>query len=511
MQDDPRIEPLLRVENLSKRYASPVLREINLEIMPGEVHALMGANGAGKSTLARILCGLTIPDGGRLFRSGKSFAPQNKRDAQTAGVIMVMQELNLLSTLSVAENIFLDRLPQRAGFICQQQLTRMAVEALQRVGLSDLLPSTIVGTLGMGVRQLLEIAAALARRCQVLILDEPTAALTQREVDLLFSNIRRLQADGVGILYISHRMDEIRSIASRVSVLRDGACVAQYPTGDVNPNQFIRDMSGGESTFVLPRVKQKKFRSTVLTVEKLCVGVRIREVSFSLMSGEILGLAGIVGSGRTLTLRALFGAVRATSGSVTVGEGASGLFTHPSQAVAAGMGMVPEDRRHDALLLSQSVRVNATLSTLPIHSKRGWLNVHSERHSTNRLCDRLKIACKTPEQTVDELSGGNQQKVSLGRWLERSCEVLLCDEPTRGVDAASKASIHNLLRNVAAEGTGVLVVSSELSELFSLCDRILVMSDGRMTGDFTADNWSEEVIHAAAFKGLSTAHRASVT
>ena len=413
---------------------------------------------------------------------------------------MVLQELNIIPTLTVAENLFLARLPRRFGFVERKGLERLAGDALARVGLSDVSPAETAGRLGVGQQQLVEIAGALARDGRILVLDEPTAALTDPEIELLFANIRRLQDEGVGILYISHRMDEIRRIADRVTVLRDGKRVAVHSATEVTPRELIREMSGHD----LPQRSAPGAAvhgPPALRVENLSRGKRVREVSFTLHEGEILGLAGLIGSGRTETLRAIFGADPAQAGSVRVGEGRPQLFTEPSRAVAAGIGMVPEDRKQDALLLPQSLRVNATLATLDRHARFGWLDGGSETDAATAMCDRLDVQSAGVAQPAMELSGGNQQKVAIGRWLERDSRILLCDEPTRGVDAAAKDGIHEVLREMARAGKGILVVSSELEELMNLCDRILVMSAGRVAAEFAAGEWTQEKINAAAFSG----------
>jgi ribose transport system ATP-binding protein len=495
-------QPLLSVTGLQKSYTVPVLSDFSFELLPGEVHALVGSNGAGKSTFARILSGLTQPDAGRLELDGKLYTPRSKREAEHAGIVMVMQELNVIGTLTVAENIFLGRLPRRAGFVRFAKLRRMAHEALARVGLQDLDPATPARHLGVGQQQLVEIAAALAQNCRLLILDEPTAALTDPEIDHLFENIRRLQVESVGIIYVSHRMDEIRRIANRVTVLRDGRRVATHPVQEVTPSALVREMVGHD----LPERKVSATRvteQTGLRVSHLSAGDRVRDVSFEIRQGEILGLAGLIGAGRTETLRAIFGADPKTSGEIFVGASSEPVaIRQPSDAVHAGIGMVPEDRKTDGLLLAQSIRVNTTLATLSRHVRAGgWLDFRAETSTTNSLRERLGVRCASPEQTVSELSGGNQQKIVIARWLARNCSVLLFDEPTRGIDVAAKDTIYQLLRDLASEGKAVLVVSSELTELMALCDRILVMSAGAIAAEFLPGQWSQEKITHAAFSG----------
>ncbi len=493
---------MLLVKGLQKSYSVPVLSDFSFELVAGEVHALVGSNGAGKSTFARILSGLTQADSGAIEFQGNPYAPRSKRDAEHAGIIMVMQELNVIGTLTVAENIFLSRLPQTAGFVRFAQLRKIAREALGRVGLEDLDPTTPARQLGVGQQQLVEIAGALAQNCRVLILDEPTAALTDPEIDRLFDNIRRLQAEGVGIIYVSHRMDEIRRISTRVTVLRDGRRVATHPAQEVTPAALVREMVGHD----LPERKSGSTRATQevgLRVSHLSSGDRVRDVSFEVRRGEILGLAGLIGAGRTETLRAIFGADRKTGGEIFVGESPrAATIREPADAVRCGIGMVPEDRKMDGLLLAQSIRVNTTLATLSEHVQGGgWLNFRSETNTTNTLGERLGVRCASPEQVVSELSGGNQQKIVVARWLARNCSVLLFDEPTRGIDVAAKDTIYQLLRDLATEGKAVLVVSSELTELMALCDRILVMSAGSIAAEFLPGGWSQEKITHAAFSG----------
>lgn len=501
---------LLQVVGLHKSYNVPVLTDFSFDLRGGEVHALIGSNGAGKSTFARILCGLTLPNSGEMQFNGHRHAPRSKREAEHAGIVMVLQELNVIGTLSVAENIFLNRLPRRSGFVRFAALHDQTREALARVGLGGLDPATPAGQLGVGQQQLVEVAGALAHNCRLLILDEPTAALTDPETDRLFDNIRRLQADGVGIIYISHRMDEIRRIADRVTVLRDGQRVATHEAAEVTPASMVREMVGHD----LPERKAAADRAAgepALRVDRLRAGDRVRDVSFQARRGEILGLAGLIGSGRTETLRAIFGADKKDGGEVFLGSATRPIvIREPSDAVRAGIGMVPEDRKQDGLLLTQSIRVNTTLATLPRHTRRGgWLDAEAETETTSSLCQRLDVRCASLEQAVSELSGGNQQKVVIGRWLARDCSVLLFDEPTRGIDVAAKDMVYQLLRDLAADGKAVVFVSSELTELMAVCDRMLVMSAGRIAAEFLPGEWTQEKITHAAFSGYLDRQKAA--
>ncbi|MGZ5567430.1 MAG: sugar ABC transporter ATP-binding protein, partial [Limisphaerales bacterium] len=494
--------PLLQVTGLEKSYNVPVLSDFSFDLQRGEVHALVGSNGAGKSTFARILCGLTQRDRGELQFDGRDHNPTSKRDAEHAGVVMVLQELNIIPTLTIAENIFLNRLPRNGGFIRYDDLYAQASKALARAGLDDVDPSLPAGLLGVGHQQLVEIAGALSQDCRLLILDEPTAALSDPEIDKLFENVRRLQSEGVGIIYVSHRMDEIRRIANRITVLRDGRRVATHDVGTVTSAELVREMAGHD----LPERKRGASRATgavALRVNNLQSGTRVRGVSFEVRHGEILGIAGLIGSGRTETLRAIFGADPKQNGEIFV-DGKAVNIGSPQDAVKAGVALIPEDRKQHGLLLSQSIRVNTTLASISRHARAGWLNANAESQTATSHCQQLNTRCHTIEQTVGELSGGNQQKVVIARWLARDCDILLFDEPTRGIDVAAKDTFYELLRGLAARGKAVVIVSSELVELMALCARIAVMSDGRIAAEFLPGEWSQEKITKAAFSSYLT-------
>lgn len=501
-------QTLLQIRGLYKSYAVPVLRDIRLDVHAGEAHALLGANGAGKSTLSRIVCGLTDADSGEMFFGGERYRPESKAEAEENGVQMVMQELNLVGTLSVAENLFLNRLPRRFGFVGYDKLHRMTREALARVGLEDLEPDRPVDSLGVGHQQLVEIASALARPCRLLILDEPTAALTGPEIDLLFENVRRLKQEGVGIIYISHRMEEILTICDRVTVLRDGNVVVTRPANEITIDEIVQQMVGRETVEELEDHLQREPGPIALRVEGLRRGNAVRDVSFDVHRGEILGFAGLVGSGRTETLRAIFGADQPDAGTVRRAPDAPPLrIDSPRDAVRAGIGMVPEDRKQQGLLLPLSIGVNTTLSRIPRSSRlRGWIDASRDHETAVSYADRLELQRASVDQPVIELSGGNQQKVVMARWLLRDCDVLLFDEPTRGIDVGAKQTVYRLLQALSEEGKAIVVVSSELRELMAICDRIAVMSAGHLVRTFERGEWTEEAIVAASFsKHLGTA------
>jgi ribose transport system ATP-binding protein len=433
--------------------------------------------------------------------AGAEYAPGSRREADRAGVQLVMQELNLIPTLSVAENLFLSELPHRFGFLSSRTLDARAAHALAAVGLTGLDPRTPVSRLGVGQQQLVEIAAALARPCRVLVLDEPTAALTDPEIALLFTQLRRLRARGTAIIYVSHRLEEIREIGDRITVLRDGRVVDTRPAAETSIDDVVRMMVGERVLDAMAHGAHAR-GGTALQVSGLTRGTRVRNVSFEVAAGEIFGLAGLVGSGRTETLRAIFGADVPDAGVVTRGGSVALAIRRPSDAVRAGIGMIPEDRKAQAILHSQPVRANMTLAALRTCTRAGWwIDSASEARVAETLRVRLDVRAHSLDQPAGELSGGNQQKVVMSRWLLRECDVLLFDEPTRGIDVAARASIYGLLRELAGRGKALVVVSSDLPELMALCDRIGVLSAGRLVATFDRAEYTQERIMAAAFSG----------
>ncbi|MDI6668986.1 sugar ABC transporter ATP-binding protein [Pseudomonas aeruginosa] len=493
--------PLLSIRGVGKTYAQSVLAEIDLQLFGGEVLALTGENGAGKSTLSKIVGGLERPGAGSLELLGRPYAPGSRREAEALGVRMVMQELNLLPTLSVAENLFLHDLPRRAGWIDRRRLRAAAREAMAQVGLEAIDPDTLVGDLGIGHQQMVEIARNLIGDCRLLILDEPTAMLTAREVDMLFEQVERLRERGVAIVYISHRLEELARISQRIAVLRDGRLVCVEPIERYDADQLVTLMVGrelGERFDLGPR----QTGAPLLRVERLSRRGKVHEVSFEVRAGEIFGISGLIGSGRTELLRLIYGADRADGGQVLLGDPPQRLsLRSPADSVRQGVALITEDRKGEGLLLDQSISANLALGNLPALARHGVIDRRREEALARRQVEALRVRCADTAQAVGELSGGNQQKVVIGRWLERDCQVLLFDEPTRGIDVGAKFDIYALLAELTRRGKALVVVSSDLRELMLICDRIGVLSAGRMVDTFERDAWTQDALLAAAFAG----------
>ncbi|MGH8440572.1 MAG: sugar ABC transporter ATP-binding protein [Pseudomonas sp.] len=492
---------VLSVSAIGKTYAQPVLGDIELSLYRGEVLALTGENGAGKSTLSKIIGGLELPTTGQMRYQGQPYQPGSRAAAERLGVRMVMQELNLLPTLTVAENLFLDNLPSRGGWISRKRLREQARAAMTQVGLDAIDPDTPVGELGIGHQQMVEIARNLIGDCHVLIFDEPTAMLTAREVELLFTQIERLQQRGVAIVYISHRLEELKRIAQRIAVLRDGKLVCVEPMARYSSAELVNLMVGRELAEHID-LGQRQIGAPILKVNGLSRADKVRDVSFEVRSGEIFGISGLIGAGRTELLRLIYGADRADSGSIELGQPLRPVqVDSPVAAVREGIALITEDRKGEGLLLSQSISANIALGNLPAISRAGVLDGNAERELAQRQISAMRIRSSSPDQVVGELSGGNQQKVVIGRWLERDCTVLLFDEPTRGIDVGAKFDIYGLLAELARQGKALVVVSSDLRELMLICDRIGVLSAGHLIDTFEREHWTQDQLLAAAFAG----------
>lgn len=492
---------VLSVSAIGKTYAQPVLGDITLNLLRGEVLALTGENGAGKSTLSKIIGGLVTPTTGSMTFHGQPYQPTNRTQAEKLGIRMVMQELNLLPTLTVAENLFLDDLPRRAGWIDRKCLRENAIKAMAQVGLEAIDPDTLVGDLGIGHQQMVEIARNLVGDCHVLILDEPTAMLTSREVEMLFEQITRLQAQGVSIIYISHRLEELARVSQRIAVLRDGKLVCVEPISRYDSEQLVTLMVGRELGEHID-MGERHIGEVALAVNNLTRAGKVQDVSFSVRSGEIFGISGLIGAGRTELLRLIYGADRLDSGSIEVGRPLRAVnIGSPTDAVEHGIALITEDRKSEGLLMTQSISANIALGNMAAISSAGLVRAADELKLAQRQIDAMRIRSSSPTQPVSELSGGNQQKVVIGRWLERDCPVMLFDEPTRGIDVGAKFDIYALLAELTRQGRALVVVSSDLRELMLICDRIGVLSAGRLIDTFERDSWSQDQLLAAAFAG----------
>jgi len=499
---------LLELQGLTRRFPGVLaLDSVDLTLQAGEIHALAGENGAGKSSLIKILCGADRPDAGRMQLGGAPYAPLTPQDAMRAGIRVVHQELHMLDELTVAENLLFEALPRnRLGLVDQAAMARRARELLALVGLDDLAPATRVATLGMAQRQLIEIAKALSGRSRVLILDEPTATLTPRETDRLLALMRELRGQGVSVLFVSHHLQELFKVCDRVTVLRNGRCVETRPMATTTTDELVRLMVGrsldAETPYDAAEAARRidRQRAPALSVQ----GLRHTRqpnapgLDFELRYGEILGLAGLVGSGRTETVRAIFGADRAAGGRI-LRDGEPVAIASPRDALAQGICLVTENRKDEGLVLPMPVCANVSLARLGAVSRAGLMQRARETAAAEDARQRLQIRLASVQQPVRELSGGNQQKVVLAKWLLREPAVLLLDEPTRGVDVGAKAEIHNLLKHMAASGMAVLVVSSDLRELMNLCDRLLVLSKGVLAGEVAREHYDEEAILGLAY------------
>ena len=475
------------------------LSDVDFELIAGEVHALVGENGAGKSTLTRIIAGLEKADSGQMEFDGKQYQPTGRADSEAHGIRIVMQELNLISNLSVAENIFIEKLPHILGFVNYNKLNCDASEIMEQVGLRDIDPNIPVRMLGIGQQQMVEIAAGLSKKCRILALDEPTASLTDREIDLLFTQINKLKAKGVGIIYISHRIEEVINIADRVTVLRDGKVISTNPTSELSVDDIIRKMVGCDLEHEKLRF-DSQIGELALRVVNLNRGQKVKNVSFEVRRGEVLGIAGLMGSGRTETMRAIFAADKLNSGQVYLhGASEPAKIRTPRDAVRNGIAFLTEDRKGQGLLLELPVRTNISLTRLKDISRFGWMDMAEERSVADRYITAMGIRCSSNEQTVSHLSGGNQQKVVIAKWIYRDCDILIFDEPTRGIDVGAKFEIYHMLAELAEKGKAIILVSSDNKELMAVCDRIMVMSAGLVAATFGPDQWSQEKIMSAAF------------
>jgi ribose transport system ATP-binding protein len=486
--------PLLRLQGISKRFPGVLaVDDVNLDIYPGEVHVVAGENGAGKSTLMKLLSQVERPTSGTVLLNGQEVPFVNPQHAQRLGISMVYQEFALAPHLTVAHNIVLGRESTWFGVINQRAEIEQARQLLQRVGL-HIDPKRIVSTLSVAEQQMVEIAKALDIEAKVVIMDEPTATLTDQEIAHLFSVIRGLTTQGIAVFYISHRLDEIFQIADRVTVMRDGKVVATLPRSELDQQKLIRLMVGRDIQHLYPK-PEPRLGPVMLRVEGITRRGTLHQCSFEVSAGEILGFAGLIGSGRTELARAVFGADPIDAGSIWL-EGKHLSITSPASAIAAGIGYLTEDRKRDGLAMTLDIVQNITLSNLP--TVASWIDLGKEERIAVRSRDRLKIRTPSVRRKVAVLSGGNQQKVIVARWLETQARVLFFDEPSRGIDVNAKAELFEIIGTLASEGRAIVLISSYLPELINMCDRLIVLHEGRITGELQRDQFTEERIMALA-------------
>ncbi|MBP0598686.1 sugar ABC transporter ATP-binding protein [Herbaspirillum sp. LeCh32-8] len=487
--------PLIALRNVSKRFPGVLaLDNCQFDLAAGEVHALMGENGAGKSTLMKILSGVYQKDEGEILLDGKPVEIDQPRTAQALGIGIIHQELNLMNHLSAAQNIFIGREPKKGFglFLDEEQLNRQAAVIFERMRL-DLDPRTPVGQLTVARQQMVEIAKALSFDSRVLIMDEPTAALNNAEIAELFRIIRDLQAQGVGIVYISHKMDELRQIADRVTIMRDGRYIATVPMEGTSMDTIISMMVGRQLDGEHRQPPDTSANQVMLEVKGLSRGRAIRNVSFQLRRGEILGFAGLMGAGRTEVARAIFGADPLEAGEIFI-HGGRAVIRTPADAVAHGIGYLSEDRKHFGLATGMDVQANIAMSSMGRFTKAGFMNERAIRETAQAYVRQLAIKTPSVEQQARLLSGGNQQKIVIAKWLLRDCDILFFDEPTRGIDVGAKSEIYKLLDALAAQGKAIVMISSELPEVLRMSHRVLVMCEGRITGELSAAEATQEKI-----------------
>lgn len=493
------VHDLIRMTGISKSFPGvKALDNVSFDLRPDEVHALLGENGAGKSTLMKIIAGIYQRDAGEYLVRGEPVGNLTPKGAQELGIAIIHQELNMCSHLTVAENMFLGREPAKMGILSHGELNRMASEVLQRLHL-DIDPNTVVGRLTVSKQQMVEIAKALSANAKILIMDEPTSALTDREISDLFRIIRELKESGHGIIYISHRLEELAHITDRITVFRDGQYVTTKNFSDTSISEIISLMVGREIKEKYPRIPSKRGRK-ILSVRNLSAGDEVKGVNFELFEGEIIGIAGLMGAGRTEMVRCLSGASPMDYGAIRL-DGKEVNTKTPIRAIRSGIVCAPEDRKREGLCVNLSIRENIALANLDhLCGPLGVVNRKKEAKLSQQAIDELRIKTPSDQQLAKNLSGGNQQKIVVGKWLLRNAKVIIFDEPTRGIDVAAKVEIYNIMNRLKQEGMGVLFVSSELPEVLGMSDRILVMCNGRITGDFLQSEATQEKIMACATK-----------
>ena len=487
-------EVLIRMEGIEKRFPGVhALNQCHFELRAGEVHALVGENGAGKSTLMKIIGGIYHKDAGHIYLNGGEVEIQNPRQAQHLGISIIHQELNLMPHLTVAQNIYIGREPRgKVNFVVDDKTTNKQADGLFEMLSLDLDPDTKVADLTVAKQQMIEIAKALSFNAKILIMDEPTAALTDAEIEDLFTIIRQLRQNGVGIVHISHRLEELKLIADRVTVMRDGRMIDTLLTEEASIDKIISLMVGRIIFESAPEIPENPSEEVVLEVRNLNLGKALRKVNFNLKKGEILGFAGLMGAGRTDVARAIFGADKIDSGEIFI-NGKQVQIKNPKDAVASGIGYLSEDRKRYGLALGMDVKENIVMASMKRFIRwHSWMDFKKAASRAGEMVEALNIKTPNLEQKIKFLSGGNQQKVVMGKWLTADTNILIFDEPTRGIDVGAKSEIYKLLNDLAQSGKSIIMISSELPEILRMSHRVVVMCEGRVTGILDADEMTQE-------------------
>lgn len=484
----------VEMQNIYKSYKGVhALTDVSFAVKPGEIHALVGENGAGKSTLMKVLSGATMADSGTIKVDGVEQHITSPRVSRDLGISIIYQEFMLAPHLTVAENIYIDRLAGRGKLMINwPRLKKDSRELLAELGFSEISPETKVASLSVAYQQVVEICKSLSRDARVLVLDEPSAVLTFSEIQKLFKLLRKLKEQGIAIVYISHRMDEIFELCDTITVLKDGTFVNKFNVGDIDKKSLIHQMVGRELSQLFPE-RNSKIGDVVLEVENMNAGKMVKNVSFNVRRGEVLGFSGLVGAGRTETMRSLFGADKMDNGKITY-KGKDVHFKEPYYAVKSGLGLLPEDRKQQGVLIERTIRENTTLTSLKKVCKLGVINHKKDKDFADDILKRLTTKYSSMEDNVSSLSGGNQQKVSLAKWLAADCEVIILDEPTRGVDVGAKTEIYKNINDLAEAGVAVIMVSSEMEETINMCDRVLVMRQGEIVGELKKGEMDDKSI-----------------
>lgn len=490
-------EYCVEMQSISKHFGGvQALKNVDFRLRRGEVRALLGENGAGKSTLMKILAGAVSADSGIIEIDGKPATIRSPKDSRDLGVSIIYQEFVLAPQLSVAENIFLDRLSEKSGIVNWKKINAAAKKLLKEMGFDMIDPRKQVGSMPVAYQQIVEICKSLSQDAHILILDEPTAVLTFGEIERLFGIVKKLKDCGWGIIYISHRLEEVFQICDTATILKDGEFVGEYDVNTLTKRELVNLMVGRTMSNYYP-ARDHNIGKTVLSVSHLAAGSSVKDVSFYVRAGEVLGISGLVGAGRTESMRAIFGIDKIDSGEILL-NGKSVRFSSPDAAVKAGIGFLPEDRKNEGVVLSQSIRFNTTLSNIGSFSRFGINSYSKERKIAEELLTKLHTKYGGLEDPVSSLSGGNQQKVALAKWLAANCQVIILDEPTRGVDVGAKSEIYSIINSLAQDGAAVIMISSEMEEIINMCDRAVVMRQGIVTGELDKKELNEQGLIALA-------------